>query len=103
MHVQIVTFRLGDLSEEDYISSANDVAAQFSSQSGLLAKIWLENEDDGVYGAVYHWRDKESMERFMRSSLFEGNNSELQDVSTQDFGILRNLTKKTQPELELVS
>jgi hypothetical protein len=43
------------------------------------------------------------MERFVQSPLFEGNNSELEDVTSQDFGILRNLTKKTQPELELVS
>lgn len=102
MHVQIVTFELGNLSEQDYISSAHDVAGQFSSQSGLLAKVWLERPEDGVYGAVYHWRDKESMDRFMRSPLYEGNNSELQDVSSQDFGILENLTRKTQPELELV-
>lgn len=102
MHVQIVTFKLGDLSEEDYISSANDVASQFSSQSGLLAKIWLERPEEGEYGAIYHWRDKESMEQFIQGPLFEGNNSELQDVTSQDFGILRNLTKKTQPELELV-
>ena len=103
MHVQIVTFRLGNLSEEDYISSANDIAARFSSQSGLMAKIWLEQPEEGVYGAIYHWQDKESMERFMQGTLFEGNNSELQDVTSQDFGILRNLTKKTQPELELIS
>ncbi len=43
------------------------------------------------------------MERFLRTDLFEGNNSELQDVTSQDYSILNNLTKKTQPELELIS
>jgi heme-degrading monooxygenase HmoA len=103
MHVQIVTFTLGSLSEEDYLSSANDVAGAMSSQGGLLAKVWLDRQEDGTYGACYLWRDRESMERFVRSGLFEGNNSELQDVASQDFAVLRNLTKKTQPELELVS
>ena len=103
MHVQFVTFTLGSLSEEDYLSSANAVASDFSSQGGLMTKVWLERPEDGTYGALYVWRDKESMERFMRSDLFEGNNSELKDVTSQDFGILRNLTKKTQPELELLS
>ena len=103
MHVQIVTFTLGNLSEDDYLSSANDVANAFSGQGGLLAKVWLERPEDGAYGAIYHWRDKEAMERFMQTDLFEGNNSELRDVVSEDFGVLRNLTKKTQPELELIS
>ena len=103
MHVQIVTFRLGNLREDDYLTSANEVAARFSSLGGLTAKVWLERPEEGTYGALYLWRDKESMERFVRSSLFEGNNSELQDVTSEDFGVLSNLTKKTQPELELIS
>ena len=103
MHVQIVTFELGNLSEGDYLSSASQVAGAFSSLGGLSAKVWLERPEDGAYGAIYLWRDKESMERFLRSDLFEGNNSELQNVRSQDFSILKNLTKKTQPELELIS
>lgn len=103
MHVQIVTFKLGNLSEDDYLTSANEVAARFSSVGGLTAKVWLERPEDGTYGALYMWRDQEAMERFMRTPLFEGNNSELADVTSQDFGILNNLTKKTQPELELIS
>ena len=103
MHVQIVTFKLGNLSEDDFITSANGVAAQFSAQGGLLSKVWLERPEDGTYGAIYLWRDSEAMERFLQSPLFEGNNSELQDVTSEDFGVLRNLTKKTQPELELIS
>jgi heme-degrading monooxygenase HmoA len=103
MHVQIVTFTLGDLSEEDYLTSADGVAGAFSSQGGLLSKVWLDRQDDGRYGAIYLWRDKEAMERFLRTDLFEGNNSELKDVRSEDFAVLRNLTRKTQPELELVS
>lgn len=103
MHVQIVTFTLGNLTEEDYLDSANEVAARFSSQGGLTAKVWLERPEEGTYGALYLWRDKEAMEQFLRSGLYEGNNSELQDVRSQDFAVLNNLTRKTQPELELIS
>ena len=103
MHVQLVTFTLGSLSEEDYLTAANSVAGDFAMQGGLMSKVWLERPEDGTYGALYVWRDKESMERFMRTGLFEGNNSELNDVTSQDFGVLQNLTKKTQPELELLS
>ena len=103
MHVQIVTFSLGSLSEDDYLSSASAVASDFSAQGGLMSKVWLDRPEDGTYGAVYFWRDKEAMERFLRSPLFEGNNSELLDVTSQDFEVLKNLTKKTQPELELLS
>ena len=103
MHVQIVTFRLGNLSEQDYLTSADAVAPGFSTLGGLMSRVWLERSDDATYGAVYLWRDREAMERFLRSPLFEGNNSELQDVTSEEFGVLKNLTKKTQPELELIS
>lgn len=103
MHVQIVSFTLGNLSEDDYIDSAHEVVADFSAQGGLLAKLWLERRQDGTYGALYFWRDKESMERFKASALFEGNNSELRNVTSQDSGVLKNLTRQTQPELEVLS
>ena len=103
MHVQTVTFSLGNLSQDDYLSSASAAAADFSSQGGLMSKVWLDRPEDDTYGAVYFWRDREAMERFLRSPLYEGNNSELRDVVSQDFEVLKNLTKKTQPELELIS
>ena len=101
MYVQVVTYALGS-SEGEYLDIANEVAPRFSGMPGLQAKIWLEDVDQGRYGAVYLWEDRESMERFLRSDLFEGTNPDFLDVESEGFGILENLTAQTQPVIELI-
>ncbi len=102
MHVQVVTYALDGMPESDYLDIANELAPSFSAIPGLQAKIWLEDPDRGRYGAVYFWEDKESMERFLRSDLFEGTNGEFTAVESEGFSILENLTAQTQPVLEVV-
>ena len=102
MHVQIVTFNLGGMSEGEYIDVASRLAPQFAGLSGLLAKVWLESPDAGVYGAVYFWNDEEAMERFLATDLFEGTNPSFANFSTEDFSVLENLTRATQPVLTVL-
>lgn len=102
MYVQVVTYGLGQMSEGEYLDVANEVAPRFSGIPGLQAKIWLEDLDLGRYGAVYFWEDRESMERFLRSDLFEATNPDFIEVDSEGFGILENLTAQTQPGLQLV-
>ena len=101
MYVQVVTYSLG-MSESEYLDIANELAPTFARMPGMAAKIWLEDLDLGRYGAVYFWDDRESMERFLGSDLFEGTNADFVDVESEGFGILENLTSETQPVLELV-
>ena len=102
MHVQVVTYGLGGIDESEYLDIANELAPRFSGMPGLQAKLWLEDPDLGRYGAIYFWKDKESMERFLRSDLFEGTYPDFEDVDSEGFGILANLTAQTQPGLEVV-
>ena len=102
MYVQVVTYRLGGIDENEYLDIANELAPRFSGLPGLQAKLWLEDPDLGRYGAIYLWEDKESMERFLRSDLFEGTYPDFVDVDSEGFGILANLTAQTQPGLEVV-
>ena len=102
MYVQVVTFGLGDIQESEYLDISNQLAPSFSNIAGLQAKIWLDDPDRRRYGAVYFWEDKESMERFLRSNLFEGTNAEFSDVESEGFAILENLTAQTQPVLDVV-
>ncbi len=101
MYVQVVTYGL-EMSESEYLNIANELAPRFSAIAGLQAKVWLEDVDQSRYGAVYLWEDRDSMERFLRSDLFEGTNPDFVDVQSEGFGILENLTTQTQPGLELV-
>ena len=102
MYVQVVTYGLAGISEDDYFDVANSVAPRFSGMSGLLAKLWLGNTEEGRYGAVYLWEDREAMERFVRSDLFEAFNPEFEDVAAEDFDVLENLTAVTQPVLQVL-
>ena len=102
MHVQIVTFNLQGISESEYIDVAHQVANRFSAMPGLLAKLWLEHPQSNTYGGIYFWDDEESMQRFLRSDLFEGTNPEFTNVVSEDFGILERLTRATQPVLEIL-
>ncbi len=102
MHVQVVTYRLAGITEREYIDVAARVAPEFAAMPGLLAKVWLEPQDDGVYGAVYFWEDAESMERFGRSDLFEATSADFSDVGSIGFKVLENLTKASQPALSIL-
>ncbi len=101
MYVQVVTYGLG-MSESEYLDIADEVAPRFSALPGLLTKVWLDDPDLGRYGALYLWDDRESMERFLRSDLFEGTNPEFVEVESEGFSILENLTAQTQPVIELI-
>ena len=102
MYVQVVTYGLAGITEGEYLDVANSVAPRFSGMPGLLAKLWLGNTEEGRYGAVYFWEDREAMERFLRSDLFEAFNPEFADVAVEDFDVLENLTAATQPVLQLL-
>ena len=102
MYVQIVTYNLNEVSEQDYIDIAHQVAPQFNSMSGLLAKVWLENAQSNMFGALYFWEDVESMERFSSSDLFEGTYGGFANVVSQGYGVYEHLTKATQPMLDVL-
>jgi heme-degrading monooxygenase HmoA len=102
MYVQVVTYGLAGIGEAEYLDVANRVAPRFSGMSGLLAKLWLGNTEENRYGAVYLWEDREAMERFVRSDLFEAFNPDFDDVAVEDFNVLENLTAVTQPVLQLL-
>ncbi len=103
MHIQVVTYGLGGIDESEYLDIANELAPRFSGTPGLQAKIWLEDPERGRYGAIYLWDDRESMERFSRSDLFEATNPDFVDVESEGFNIFENLTAQTQPVLELLA
>ncbi len=102
MYVQIVTYNLNGVSEQDYIDIAHQVAPQFNSMPGLLAKVWLGESESNSFGAVYFWEDREAMERFGRSDLFEATYPGFANVVSQGYGVYEHLTKATQPMLDIL-
>jgi hypothetical protein len=97
MHVQIINFRLKDVTEADYAGLCDNLAASYAAVPGLVRKIWLANSETGTYGGVYVWRDKQAMEDFAKTDLFNSvaTHPNLQGVTSTDFGVLPGPTDVT--------
>ena len=102
MFVQIVSYNLNGVSEEDYIEIAHQVAPQFANVDGLLAKVWLGDPQSNSYGAVYFWADRASGEAFQNSNLFEGTYEGFANVVAVGYESYDQLTRATQPLLPIL-
>jgi hypothetical protein len=98
MHIQIINFKLKGVTEADYANLANDLAPAFAAVPGLVRKVWLANSETGTYGGVYVWQDKQAMEDFATTELFNSvaTHPNLDDISSVDFGVLEGPTGVTR-------
>jgi heme-degrading monooxygenase HmoA len=98
MHIQIIKFRLKDLSEADYRGVCDELAPAFADMPGLVSKVWLANSAANTYGGVYTWASREAMEEFSKSELFTAvaTNPNLADITSVDFDVLEDPTHVTR-------
>ena len=103
MHVQVVTFGLKGITEDEYHEACEVETATFAALPGLVAKTWLRNAETNSYGGMYLWRDRESCEEYMAGDVFKSIESDptLVDVTSKDFEVFEDLTKATQPGLAI--
>jgi hypothetical protein len=99
MHARIVTFRLDDLTTADYLDHAISVAPAFAAWPGLLAKVWIADDETGTYGGIYLFDDRESADRERDTDLFRSmaTNSRFTGLSVQEFDVLDEPTAITAP------
>jgi len=50
MHVQVVTYRMADLGEPEFIEANKEFAELMAAVPGLIAKVWLKGAEEKVYG-----------------------------------------------------
>src|SRR5262245_46988137 len=70
MHVQVVTYRLGEISDHEFIEANREFADMMAAVPGLLAKVWLKDPDGNTYGGVYLWQDRQACEAFVSGELW---------------------------------
>ena len=105
MHVQVVTYGLAEeTSDPDFIEANQEFAEAMSAVPGLLAKVWLKNVDEKVYGGLYFWRDEDAYKSFLESGLWAEvlTDESMTGVASHDFAVMEDLTKATQPALQMV-
>ena len=98
MHIQIITFGLKGLREEDYRKVAEAVAPAIAAMPGLVSKAWLANPKTNTYGGAYIWQDREAMEAYAETDIFKGmsTNPHFEGVTVKDFAVLENPTRLTR-------
>ena len=98
MHIQMINFQLSGVTEAEYVALCDELAPAFAAVPGLVRKVWLANSDTGTYGGVYVWRDRQAMEDFIKTELFESveKHPALTAITSRDFGVLEGPTKVTR-------
>jgi Putative mono-oxygenase ydhR len=98
MHIRIVTFALAGPSDE-YVRLAGDIAPEFRSWPGLLAKWWLGDAASGTYGGVYLFATREDADASRQTELFRGmhGNPAFRDVTVREYHLLDGPTAVTAP------
>lgn len=104
MHVQVATYEIDAIGDDEFIAANREFAAMMSAVPGLIAKVWLKAPDGNVYGGVYLWRDREAYEDFINSELWASvlSDDSLSELESRDFAVMDELTKATQPGLNLI-
>jgi quinol monooxygenase YgiN len=97
MHIQIVNFNLKDLSQEDFAKLCDELAPPYAQIPGLQKKVWLANPATNTFGGVYFWRDREAMETFAKTELFQSvvTHPNLANITSSDFAIIEGPTRVT--------
>ena len=98
MHVQIINFNLTGVTEEQYGGLCDQLASTFAAVPGLLSKVWLADPETNTYGGVYLWKDREALDAYKQSELFQmvATHPNLENVTSKEFGILEGPTEVTR-------
>ena len=97
MYVRVVTFRLNGPTPADYRDHAAELAPAFTGWPGLLAKVWIADDDAGTCGGIYLFADRESADLSRDTNLyrFMAANPVFADLSVREFDVLDEPTAIT--------
>jgi quinol monooxygenase YgiN len=97
MYVQVVTFELAGIPDEDFRKHCEAAAPAFTAMPGLLQKVWLGDEASNTYGGVYVWSDREAMERYVNGDVFArlGANPGIANVTWRGYDVIDEPTAIT--------
>jgi hypothetical protein len=74
MQVLTVNYELSEMSLEAHAQLGSDVVGNFAPGkiSGLIGKTFIGNLEKGVFGGVYYFTDKASVDAYLASDLWKG-------------------------------
>jgi hypothetical protein len=105
MHAQVVTYRIAPMSDPEFIEGNQEFAAMMAAVPGLVTKVWLKDPDEnGVYGGIYLWQDREACKSFLAGGLWAAvvSDNSVSELASRDFAVMDELTKATQPGVKVL-
>ena len=74
MQVLTVKYELSEMTLDTHAQLAKDVVGNFVPDKikGLISKTFIGNLEKGVYGGVYYFNDKTSVDGYLASDLWKG-------------------------------
>ena len=90
MHVQIVNFKLNEMTRVEYDALLDEVAPQFPRIDGLKTKYYLADDKKNTYGGVYIWETEEAMLKYKAGEVYQSilDHPGLDEVTTTDFEVI---------------
>ena len=87
-----------DISATEWKRTAALFAPQFAEVPGLLWKIWTLDEEAGVAGEIYLFRDDAALDAFLTSPLVDRLRAApfLRDLSVRRFAVMEEVTAVTR-------
>lgn len=98
MQIKVTTFKLREMSLEEYERTCDQLAHCFANIEGLLKKYWLKNSSENLYGCIYIWEDIKYMEAFSKTELFKviANHPNFENIINTDFEVIEYPAKITR-------
>lgn len=74
MHLLIVKYNLKEMTLKEHFELGVNVAPNFTAEKieGFIGKSFIGNTDTGVFGGVYHFKSKESINNYLSSDFWQG-------------------------------
>lgn len=91
MQVVTVKYELKEMTLDAHAQLGNDVVGNFAPGkiSGLIGKTFIGNLEKGVFGGVYYFTDKASVDTYLASELWKGivNHPNLVNFITESYSV----------------
>jgi hypothetical protein len=93
------------MSESEYGALADAVAPTLVGTPGMVSKVYLADPVRNTYGGLYTWRDRASMEAYLRSDVIAmvKSHPNLINQTFTDFGVLERPTRVNSAMLALTA
>ncbi len=98
MHLQLITFRLRDMTAEEYEAHCAQIAPRFAEIPGLRSKIWIAEPDSDVRGGAYLWESRAWADRHANGPIVARMREDprFADLAIRDFDVLAEPTAVTR-------